>query len=150
MASSKGSFILSIATLDDIPVLSTMFPRAFHNTPYFVKMMPNTPETDKWWQESHRIALLDPKTRVVKVTAQETGKMVAMARWLLPRDSDDESPHPGAEKDRWPEMSEEFDQSLTGPMFASMARFREECMKDRKHYCKLASPPCVTGLHVMM
>jgi len=148
MASSKGSFVLSEATLDDIPVLSPIFFRAYHNTPYFEKMMPDTPTNDKWWQDSHRIAILDPKTRVVKVTDQESGEIVAMARWILPRD--DEGPQPGSGEDRWPAMSEDFDRSLSDPMFEAMTRYREEFMKDRKHYCKSASQPFVIEIHMVV
>jgi hypothetical protein len=149
MANSKGSLVLSEAKLDDIPALSVIFPQAYHPVPYFEKMMPDTPANDEWWRDSHRIAILDPKTRVVKVTDQETDEIVAMARWLLPRDADEDL-HPGSEEDRWPAFSEDFDRSLCDPMFESMARSREEFMKDRKHYCKSASQPCLLNLHMAL
>ena len=134
MGYSKGSLILSEASLDDIPSLSAMFPRAYHNSTYFKKMMPDTPAIDRWWQESHRIAILDRKSHVIKVTDQENGQIVAMARWVLPRD--DIGPQPASEEERWPEFPVDVDRSLSEPMFGDMAQNRKDTMKDRKHYCR--------------
>ena len=136
MAYSKGSLVLSKATAADIPVLSTTFHRAFHDNPFFMAMLPDTPANDRWWQESHKIALLDPKSHVVKVVDQENGEIVAMARWVLP--GDDGSPQPGSADDRWPDFTDDIDRTLADPLFASMARSRKEFMGDRKHYRKLA------------
>jgi hypothetical protein len=135
MTKPKCSFILSRATLEDVPILSTTFHRAYHDTPFFRKMMPDTPADDKWWQESHRIALLDPKTHVVKVTNQENGEIVALARWVLPRD--DGGPQPGSEDGRWPDSTEDFDHTLCDAVFGAAERGRKEIMGDRKHYSKL-------------
>lgn len=152
MSYPRCSLVLSEAILDDIPALSAMFPRAYHNTPYFKQMMPDTLENDKWWQEAHRIAMLDPKTRFVKVTNQENGEIVAMARWMLPRDDDDDGgPQPGSEEERWPAIPDGCDRSLSDPIFEIMGRSREEFMKDRKHYCRLRCQPCFlisTGWHI--
>lgn len=133
MAKSKGSLVLSPATLEDLPVISTMFPRSYHNSPFFKKMLPDTPANEKWWQESHRIALHDPLTRVVKVTDQGNGEIVGLVRWVLPREG--EGPQPGSEKGRWPEFTDDVDKTLSGPMFGFMAQRREEVMGDKRHYC---------------
>jgi GNAT superfamily N-acetyltransferase len=136
MAYSKGSLVLTKATVADIPVLSTTFHRAFHDTAFYKAMVPDTPANDKWWQESHKIALLDPETHVVKMVDQENGNIAAMARWVLP--GKDGSPQPGSAEDRWPEFTNDVDRTLADPLFAAMARGRQEFMGDRKHYCKLA------------
>lgn len=133
MMYAKGSLVLSKAVLDDIPALSAIFPRAYHNTPFFEKMMPDTPANDGWWQESHRIALLDPATHFIKVTDQETGEIVAMARWILPGSGS--GPQPGSGGERWPDFTDDVDRSLADPLFEAMGRGRDENMKDRKHYC---------------
>jgi hypothetical protein len=135
MAYSKGSLVLSEANRDDVPALAAMFPRAYHNTEIFKKMMPDTRATDKWWQDSHRVALQDPQTRFVKVTDEESREIVAMARWILPRANDGGS-QPGSEEDRWPGFPDDFDHELAGALFESVERGRLEHMKDRKHYCK--------------
>ncbi len=136
MAYSKGSLVLSKATVADIPALSPTFPRAFHDTPIFAAMLPDTPANDKWWQQSHEIALLDPQTHCVKVVDQETGEIVALARWLLP--GNDDEPQPGSAEDRWPDFTDETDRTLTDALFGAMERGREKFMGNRKHYCKLA------------
>lgn len=135
MAYSKGSLVLSNANVDDLPALAATFPRAFHDTPFYRKMIPDTPANEKWWQDSHRIALLDPKTHFVKVTDEENGEIAALARWVFPRD-DDGGPQPASEKARWPEFTDEVDRSLCDSLFESMGRAREEYMGDRKHYCR--------------
>jgi hypothetical protein len=135
MAYSKGSLVLSQANLDDVPTLAAIFPRAFHNTEFFKKMMPDTRANDKWWQDSHRVALQDPQTRFVKVADEESGEIVAMARWVLPR-ANDGGPQPGSEEDRWPGFTDDFDHELAGPLFESVERGRIEHMKNGKHYCK--------------
>lgn len=61
-----------------------------------------------------------------------SGKVVAMVRWVLPRDN--EGPQPGSEKGRWPEFPDDVDRSLADPLFESMARVRKEIMEDRRHY----------------
>jgi hypothetical protein len=88
MAYSKGSLVLSEVTIDDLPVLSAMFPRVYHNTPFYAKMMPDTPAIEEWWKESDRNALLDPRTRFANVTDEDTPEVVAMVRWVLPRDNE--------------------------------------------------------------
>lgn len=130
---SKGSLVLSEAVPDDIPTLSKMFPRSFHNDPYHKKMIPDTPANDNWWQESHRRAIRDPKTRLVKVTDEDTGEIVATARWVLPRD--DDGPQPALEEERWPEFTDDFDHELANALFGGMGEHRTTFMGDRKHYC---------------
>lgn len=132
MAYSNSTFVLSDANLDDIPALAKIFPRAYHRSPFFRKMIPDTAANDKWWQEAHRIALLDPKTRFVKVTDREKGEVVAMARWVLPRDDGDQQP--GSEEGRWPKMTDDVDHELSTIMFGSMARYRRTLMGDQRHY----------------
>lgn len=137
MAYTKGPLVLSDATMDDIPALSRLYPRAYYSAPYFKKMMPDTAGIDKWWQESHQIAMRDPKTRVVKVTDQGNGDIVAMARWVLP--GDDGGRHPGSGEGRWPEFTDDVDLELSTPMFGQLARRREELMVQRRHYCRCSA-----------
>jgi hypothetical protein len=134
MAYSKGSLVLTEATPDDVPALAAIFPLSYHSTPYFKKMFPDTSANDIWWQDSHRIAMLDPRTRFVKVTDQANEKIVGMARWLLPRT--DDGPQPGSEEDRWPEFTNDVDRTLSDPLFEVMGRSRAEYMQNRKHYCR--------------
>ncbi|KAF7508498.1 hypothetical protein GJ744_009211 [Endocarpon pusillum] len=95
-------------------------------------MIPDTPAIEEWWKESHQNALLDPRTRFAKVTDEDTAEVVAMVRWVLPRDN--ESPQPGPEKRRWPEFPDDVDRSLADPLFESVALARKEIMEDRRHY----------------
>lgn len=134
MTYSKGSFVLSEATVADIPALSPTFVRAFHDTPFFVTMFPDSPAIDKWWQESHKTAILDPHTHCVKVVDQENGEIVACARWVLPGDGD--GPHPASAADRWPEFTDDTDRTLTDALFDAMDHGRETYMGKRKHYCE--------------
>ena len=136
MAYSKGSLVLSRATVADVPALSPIFARSFHDAPFFVAMFPDNPVNDKWWQESHKMVLQDPHTHCVKVVDQESGEIVAFARWVLPGNND--GPPPGSEEDRWPAFTDTMDRSLTDPLFEAMAVGREKFMGNRKHYCKLA------------
>ncbi len=78
--------------------------------------------------------LIGPKTHFVKVTDQANGEIVALARWVLPRD--DNGPQPGSEEERWPELTDEVDRSLADPLFETMGRIRVEIIGERKHYCR--------------
>lgn len=134
MAYSKGSLVLTRATLDDLPTFPAVCFQPFHTEPYFKKMIPDTPANQEWWRKYYKSALLDPKTHMVKVTDQQNGKIVAFASWLLPRD--DDGPQPGSGEDRWAEFTEDFDKSLADALFGSMAQARDKFMGDRKHYCR--------------
>jgi hypothetical protein len=66
----KSGLVMSYATTEDLPQLSTLFARPFlPSSPFYQKMSPDTPGIRGWWTAAHRTAVDDKEgTTFLKCT----------------------------------------------------------------------------------
>ena len=134
---SKNDTTLRLSDVEekDLEAISDVFFRGFHDRPYFRAMVADTPEARHALAAATKLILKDSYTRVLKVTDSQTGELISMGRWVLPRKDTDQD-QPGTADDRWGSLPACCDGELAQGLFGSFARYRAEMMAMRKHYCE--------------
>lgn len=131
----KNGLKLEYATPEDAEAIAPLFALSFHDHAYFRRMLPDTIESRIAWADVFRFACQDPYTICLKVTDEETGKMVSHGRWVKPK-KQVEDEQPGHEEERWSALDPYFDAETADALFGAFAKNRQEMMEERKHYCK--------------
>lgn len=132
----KGDLVLDYATEADAYGCGKTFFEAFHDHPYFRRMMPDTSQARDVWSNATRFVVNDANTIVLKVTDQKTGQIISHGRWVKPKKKEAEQ-QPGHEAERWSDAFMTFcDEETATALFGAFERNRGEMMGDRPHYCK--------------
>lgn len=162
-------FELSICTLDDISDIANVTFNAF-NDPFSRSLMPDHPEADAF-RNNRNINIIknDPYTKWIKITDTDINKVIACAKWGLPktaakaksvntttRGANVEDGHETAAtgdgegdhtKIQWPSCC---DAELLDDFYSCVDEKKEQIMGDGEYYCKYSSLYILNVLFVLM
>lgn len=116
---------LESVTTADIPHITELWYAAF-GTSEMLRLFPDTPGLRQWWHDAHRHDLLHkPAQRYVKAV-DETGKMVAFAKWDLAVEERGE---------RFPPWHAGSDRLACEEFYGALDRERIKLLRGRRCYC---------------
>lgn len=122
---TSNSLRIEPVTLDDIPQITQLWYKVF-NMPEMQRLFPDTPGLRQWWDNANRHDLLHkPGQKYVKV-ADETGRVVAYAKWDLAIEE---------RGDRFPPWHADSDRLACDAFFGGLEKDRVRLMEGKKHYC---------------
>jgi len=132
--SHKSVLELGPVTLEDLPQVRAVWYAAFES-PFIMRLWPNTPSVHKWWDDANSSSILhDPTARYMKVTDLAAddgkGKIIAYAKWNAPR----RDPTKKGYGDRFPPYPQDGDVEGLSTFFGHLTGEREKFMGDRPHY----------------
>jgi hypothetical protein len=131
----RNGLTLEYATAEDAEAIAPLFSLSFHDHAYFRRMVPGTEESRLAWADVFRFACDDPHTICLKVTDDETGKIVSHGRWVKPKERVEDE-QPGHEEQRWSALDPHIDSETADALFGAFERNRHEMMGQRRHYCE--------------
>jgi hypothetical protein len=131
----KNGLRLEYATVEDAEAIAPLFSSSFHDHAYFRRMLPDTADSRFAWAEVFRFACNDPYTVCLKVTDEETGKIVSHGRWVKPKKRVEDE-QPGHQEQRWSALDPHLDTETAEALFGAFERNRQEMMGQRRHYCE--------------
>lgn len=122
-----SSIHMEPVTLADIPHITELWYAVF-STPEMLRLFPDTPGLRQWWSDANRHDLLHkPGQHYVKAVDDDTGKMVAYAKWDLAVDQ---------RGDRFPPWHAESDRPACDAFFGGLDKERVRLVGGRRHYCR--------------
>lgn len=113
--------------LDDIPQITELWYTVF-GTPEMLHLFPDTPGLRQWWDGANRHDLQHKPAQKYLKAVDESGKMVAYAKWDLAVQERGE---------RFPPWHAESDQEACERFFGGLDEGRERLVVGRKCYCML-------------
>jgi hypothetical protein len=131
----RNGLTLEYATVEDAEAIAPLFSLSFHDHAYFRRMVPDTVESRSAWADVFRFACEDPHTICLKVTDEETGKIVSHGRWVKPKERVEDK-QPGHEEQRWSALDPHVDSETANALFGAFERNRHEMMGQRRYYCE--------------
>lgn len=135
----QGDLVLDYVEGSDAEGVARLFVRSWHVYPFFQHMMPDNQQTIDAWVDTTKFTAKDPNTICLKVTDENTGRIVAHGRWIRPK-RNGESTQPGHEEGRWSNVFlQACDEKLAGDLFGFFEESREKLMGQEPHWCKLCS-----------
>ena len=142
---TSGNLVLDFATESDAKDLGEMYFLAFNHA-FYKAMCPRTSESENAWTTATGNILRDPMSMNFKVTDITTSKVVAMGRWLKPREPNQKE-QPGTAPDRYDPIPGCCDEELATALFGCFAEHRAKMMGNRRHYYMelLATDPKYQG-----
>ena len=130
---TRGNLALDFATEADAQDLGELYFLAFNEHGFYQAMCPRNPESEHAWTIATANILRDPMTIQLKITDVRAKKIVAMGRWLKPREPDQKK-QPGTAADRYDPMPSCCDAELADALFGAFAGQRLKMMGQRRHY----------------
>jgi hypothetical protein len=121
---------LEYATVKDAEAIAPLFSASFHDHAYFRRMVPDTADSRFAWAEVFRFACNDPYTICLKVTDEDTGKIVSHGRWVKPKERVEDE-QPGHEEQRWSALDPYMDAETAEALFGAFERNRQDMMGQR-------------------
>ncbi|KAJ5675171.1 uncharacterized protein N7477_005105 [Penicillium maclennaniae] len=123
------AFEVEPAHTSDAPQIARVFHAAFSDA-FSRQMLPPTEDVKAWVIENVAGgAGAQPHEAFLKIRDDE-GKVAAFAKWVLPRDAEEDQHKPDAEGS-WPVGA---DQELCAMFFGTMSEHHRELMGTRRHY----------------
>ena len=141
-------YVVSAALASDIPIFSTVQWAALLSNPLTQTLYPKgpTPALTKFTRHSYQNAIKFPSVKLIKATDQESGEIVAFAKWILyPEtksdliDIDDEAKQEdsngGWTAEDTPAQPEDVDERALKAWNRAIDRTRRKILTNKRHSC---------------
>ena len=141
-------YAVSPALPSDIPILSTVQWAALLSNPLTQTLYPKgpTPALTTFTRHSYQNAIQFPSVRLIKATDEDSGEIVAFAKWILypeakndlieiDSDAKGEETNKGWTNEQTPARPEDVDERALEAWNKVITKTRRKVMASRKHTC---------------